>query len=84
MTMTISTKWFQDLDQSERKNFAELYKNYDNDPILKQLKKVLDNRLQEIRHTPIQDYDKASWAFYQAHRNGQEEMLLEIINLLRR
>lgn len=77
-----STKWFIDMTPQERVQFTELLKTYDNDPVLKQLRKVLNQRLQDLQRTQMSDYDKASWPHYQAHRNGQQEMVQEIINMI--
>ena len=78
----MNVRWFVDLDRKEQQEFTKLLKTYVNDPVLRQLKKVILERIKELKHTQLRDYDKASWPFYQAHKNGQIEELESILSLL--
>jgi hypothetical protein len=78
----MNVKWFEGLDKTDQKNFTELLKTYVNDPVLRQLKVVLTQRLKELKNTQTQDYDKPSWSHYQAHKNGQIQDVEFVLSLL--
>lgn len=44
------------------------------------LKEVLEHKLEKLPIHP--EYDSPSWAYHQAHRNGQIRMLEEVIGML--
>lgn len=80
--MKISTKWFHGLPKEDHDEFRKTILSYDRDPVLRQLKKIIESKLAETNKTNTTDYDKASWPFYQAHKNGQQEALNDLITLL--
>lgn len=77
----ISTEWYHGCSTQEerdtRKGLAE-----SSSPILEVLITLLERRKKAL-DTKGNDYDVAAWAFLQAHRNGQQEELDRLINLLR-
>jgi len=46
------------------------------------MKKVIENKLRNLFMTKEADYDKASWAYYQAHKNGKIQALTELMQIL--
>lgn len=50
--------------------------------VITALVKHLENELEQARSTPVKDYDNASWAYYQAHKNGEVETIKKLLDLL--
>jgi len=46
------------------------------------IKKVIENKIRNLYTTKEADYDKASWAYYQAHKNGKIQALTELMQIL--
>ena len=46
------------------------------------LKEILSAKLNDLFITKKSDYDKSSWAYYQAHKNGEIQAIRELINIL--
>jgi hypothetical protein len=80
--MRISSKWFLDLHPNEHEAFKKTVLSYHTDPVLRQLKKIIQAKIDELSKSNPQDYDNNSWAYYQADKNGQQRALEEINQLL--
>lgn len=50
--------------------------------VVKAVRDVLKNELEQAKASRETDYDKANWAFYQAHNNGKVEALTKLLDLL--
>lgn len=64
-------------EEKDRKDFEGYLRN----------STTIFDRLRDILHEKKpkpskQDYEKASWAYYQAHQNGKEEAIKEILDLI--
>lgn len=70
------------MTKEEQEDFSKLFQTYHDDTFIRQFRKVLARRLEDFHQPKPSDYDNPSWAYLQAHRNGQEEMLLEVIKLI--
>lgn len=65
----------------DQEQFKKTCFNNSKDPILKQLKRMLRIRLDELERTEA-DYTVNSWSHYQADRNGQRKQIKDLINIL--
>lgn len=75
------SKWFKICnDESEREELQELLSN--NSVIVTKLKEIIESELSASQVSVRSDYDKPSWAYYQAHKNGEIDMLNKILNIL--
>ena len=74
----MKTVWLDQTKGEERENL----KNYilSNKKLLDILTKICYNIYREVEKESF-NYDSASWAYKQAHINGQKEMLSKIIDL---
>lgn len=70
---------FKTLGQKE-KEVVETYEH--SKEFRKLLKLVLEKKLQDMFVTSIEDYDKASWPYYQAHKNGKISAYRELLSIL--
>lgn len=50
--------------------------------VVRALKNELQNRTTALLSTSHKDYDKASWSHYQAHKNGEVDILKQLLDLL--
>lgn len=70
---------FKTLKQNE-KEVEETYEH--SKEFRKLLRLVLEKKLQEMFVTSTEDYDKASWPYYQAHKNGKISAYRELLSIL--
>ena len=69
-TKRLSTEWTQHLKTpEERKTFEGYVRN--SKSLLEVLERIVNNKLKILETAKDEDYDKASWAYYQADRLGQ-------------
>tara|TARA_R110000803_G_scaffold38016_3_gene82056 strand:- start:1097 stop:1372 length:276 start_codon:yes stop_codon:yes gene_type:complete len=66
----LSTEWTQHLKTKEEKEGFEAYVR-NSVGLLEILEKIVDKKLKKLETAKDEDYDKASWAHYQADRLGQ-------------
>jgi|TARA_Y100000401_G_scaffold33293_1_gene24633 hypothetical protein len=78
-TKRLSTLWTQHIkrkenekneDYKKRKNDFEAYVR-NSKGILEVLEKAIDNKISEAEKSKEEDYDKASWPYLMADRQGQ-------------
>ena len=69
-TKRLSTEWTQHLKTKEEKDKFEAYIR-NSTGLLEILEKIINNKLNKLETTKDEDYDKPSWANYQADRLGQ-------------
>jgi hypothetical protein len=62
---------------------GELLKTEGTKRIFKVLEEILDERLDTLTNVKRSDYDNASWAYEQAHCNGEIRAYRETIKLLK-
>lgn len=74
----MKTIWLENTKGEDRENL----KNYilSNKKLLDILSKICYNIYREVEKESF-NYESASWAFKQAHANGQKEILNKIIDL---
>ena len=77
----ILTVWFKGLEEKDKTKLEDLLRH--NTFLLSRLLSVLDEWEKEIenRETSTSDYDSPSWAYKQAHYNGQKSTLSKIKRL---
>ena len=66
----LSTEWTAHLKTPEEKKDFETYVR-NSTGLLEVLEKIINNKLRILEKTKDEDYDKPSWANYQADRLGQ-------------
>lgn len=77
----MNLKWLDHLkDPKEREDFKKYVLN--SRPVLDKLSKIVYNMSIERGKVSESDYDSASWAYKQAHKNGFNEALEKIQSLL--
>lgn len=82
--MRISSKWLQGVSKEERNNASKIINSYINndDFVIERLREIIGKRIKELSKGSREDYDKASWPYFQAHRLGQLESMEEILTLI--
>ena len=78
MTKRLLTVWTKHLQSDEDK---EKFRSYilNSNSLWDRLADILKDKLPETKEA---DYDKAAWAYYQAHQNGYEQAIKEILSIL--
>ena len=76
----LSIQWLSHLKDSQDKD-KFIYKLKSSKDIFERLNEIIIEKIETLDKTNKEDYDKASWAFYQAHKNGAKEALNEILML---
>lgn len=81
----MQVKWTSHLKTNEDKyDFGKIVKSQLNGIVFERLRQIVLEKI-ESYDKPIkqeQDYDSASWAYKQAHRNGATSALNEILNMI--
>ena len=81
--MKLYSDWIGELDTKQDVDAAEKFKQrlLQTKDVTDILKKILDKKL-AASEPKKEDYDKTSWAYYAADRNGYRQALKEIIKIL--
>lgn len=81
MSKNLSVQWTQGVrSDAEKKRLEEAIRH--STTALGRLKEILEEDLRGLRAVPEAQYDKASWPFYQADKNGEIRRLTKILALL--
>lgn len=75
----IQASWLASKSGPEKEEFKQFLLS--NKKVLDILVEMLYNRLREVESISRSDYTDTSWAFEQAHRNGQRDELKSLITL---
>lgn len=76
----ISEQWLAGLPSAEREGFKK--EVLSSKKVLDKLKEMLYNIGEGKRESVLHDYDSPSWAFKQAHINGEVAMIKAVIELI--
>jgi hypothetical protein len=76
----LKTLWFQDLPSSQQDQFKQSVLG--SKIVLDKLGKIVYNMCISGEKVSIDQYDTASWSHRQAHQNGRNEALREILELI--
>tara|TARA_Y100001963_G_C6789717_1_gene454806 strand:- start:59 stop:313 length:255 start_codon:yes stop_codon:yes gene_type:complete len=78
--MSIKTEWLKGVnDPKEREKEKKIIEN--SNFLLDKLKEICYNKLTELENVNKSDYDNPSWAYKQAHVNGEKQAYRSIIEL---
>jgi hypothetical protein len=77
----IASEWFTKCGSEEEKEELRQYL-YNSQRVFDHLKQMLQRRYDQEWGAKVIDYDSASWANKQAHKNGRIDALEEIYKLL--
>ena len=82
---TLNVKWFHaanasNMPQEDKEKLEKSIRASKN--TLDLLLKILVEEKKNLLKNPSSEYDKASWAYYQADVNGQVRQLDKLINLI--
>lgn len=77
--MQFNPRLFHGLSEKDKEEFINVLKY---SPVIKRLIEVIESQKNELVITRG-DYDNPSWAFKQAHYNGELHMAQKILSLLR-
>jgi aspartyl aminopeptidase len=71
-------------NKSEQDRFNQFLAQTLNGPVVERLKEILERELELLssQETSLTSYDKAAWAYRQAHLNGKREALKMVIDLI--
>jgi hypothetical protein len=76
----VNLDWVKDIrDPVEKENFKKFLLG--NEKLLDKLSKIVHNYIRESEYKTT-DYDSASWAYKQAHANGEKAAFEKILKLL--
>lgn len=75
----MKTVWLEGVKGQEREDLKLFIAN--NKKVLDILVKMMYNMYRESENSSVKDYDSPSWAFKQAHLNGQKETLKTLISI---
>jgi hypothetical protein len=75
--VALKTVWFHNLPKEEQEQFKQTVLG--SQKVLDKLREICYTMKVESKST---DYDSPSWAFKQAHSNGYNQALLDIISIL--
>lgn len=73
-------KWTAHLPAERQAPFAQQIKS--SLDVLERLSSILKESLEVADKSTTSDYDKASWPYYAADRNGYKKALREVLELL--
>jgi len=76
----ISTEWLAGLTQERQAEIRRLWRL--SNPLADRLQEVLKKKLGSLQNTHEGDYDRQSWPYWRADRDGQIRILEEVIKLL--
>lgn len=79
--MKIQSIWFKGKDPKERESIEYILRN--NQILLTEFLRILDEYEQEEDVANLNDYDSASWAYKQADRNGAKRAIRKIRTLFK-
>lgn len=77
---SVHMRWFDGIPKEDQAKFKQNL-IHSND-ILEQLKLIIENKRRESSNVTPTDYDSPSWAYKQAHENGYDHALREILSYL--
>jgi len=77
----LKTVWFQDLPKSEQQQFKEIVLG--SKKVLDKLSKIVYNMCVSGEKVSIDQYDSPSWSHKQAHQNGYNEALRDVLDILK-
>lgn len=75
----MKTEWFKGLSPEETESIKKLVSS--NKIMLDKLSEICYNRSQALKSVRAKDYDTPSWAYKQAHINGQIQELDDLVSL---
>ncbi len=76
----LASEWFVGLTDEEKEDLRQYLKN--STRMFDLLKNMIQKRYDVASSVKDTDYDSASWAYKQAHRNGKLETLEDLYKLL--
>lgn len=82
---TLASDWFIGVTSNEdRQKFEQHILNSYNDRVLKQIRKLVERKLISLDNSEMSrmSYENPSWAYEQAHKNGERSAYDYILNLI--
>ena len=84
--MSLDNRWVKDIkDKEEKEKVAQrIINTLNSDPTFKKLREILELEIAQIERAYLSTdvYDTPSWAYRQAHSNGQTAALYTLRKLL--
>lgn len=77
----LNTKWFSDLPSNEQAQFKEIVLG--SKKVLDKLSKIVYNMCISGEKVKEDHYDSPSWSHKQAHKNGYNEALRDVLDILK-
>jgi len=77
----LKTVWFQDLPKEEQEKFKELVLG--SKKVLDKLSKIVYNMGVSGEKVNVDQYDSPSWSHKQAHLNGYNAALRDVLDILK-
>jgi hypothetical protein len=79
--VALSSKWYTGREtREEKEKLEQTIRN--SSFILDKVADLIEKQLDELNRTKVADYDKPSWPFFQADRNGQKRALTTLLETL--
>ena len=75
-----SMQWVAHLPKEKHQEFLEQLARDIKAPTLRRLTTIIDQQLTKLERS--NDFDKASWAYHEAYKNGQRHSLLTLKDLI--
>lgn len=72
--------WFRGLKEKEKEDLLNALRY---SPLTKRMTEIIESFIQEVSVPSRKDYDNPSWAFKQAHFNGESLAYDKILKILR-
>ena len=81
MKKRLSTAWVQHKHSDDKQKFADLV--FNSTAILTRLDEILNEHASALAASEAssEPYDNPNWAYLQAHRNGQKDMIRQLKKL---
>lgn len=79
MKAQYSEALFRGLDDKEKEEFKRLLHH---SALVRRLREILGEYIQTAESSSQADYEKASWPYYQADKNGELRALKKVLKLL--
>jgi hypothetical protein len=76
----MKTIWTSHLRGEDKKKFEDLIRNSMSKAVVDRLLTIIQDNIESVDMTNS-DYEVASWAYWQAHRNGYKQAMQEIQSL---
>lgn len=78
--LKVSEEWLRGLTAEERQEMKLLVVN--SEKLLDKLKKIVYNMCTKKEEVSLDNYDTPSWAYRQAHQNGEAAAYRKILSML--